>query len=991
MGRREERRLVACLFIDVVGSTELTVRLGAERLKSALRAAFDELQLLIEREGGTVEKYVGDGIYALFGAPVAHEDDPARALRAADAVRRWASSRKSVDVPFAVRIGLETGEAVVDLVATEDSRQQMSVGPVVNLAARLCQHAEPGEVLVGAITHAATEELATFRALGEVRLKGLGQVAVWALDALLGEASRPRVPFVGRSSDLEILGLAQRRAATRSVLALVSGPPGQGKTRLVEEFLLRLPPTRVMRARCRPHGEIGALAPLRQLLMGDRAEQPLDALLAEAVMEDGERTRLHDALAHSAGIAASSALASIDKDERDDEIQNAWRRLARGLAAHGPLVIWVEDVHWAASEVVTLLDRLSASGDPLLVVITARPEFAEAAGLRPTGDRFFIELDGLSTQEARALAETAGAIDGAPLARAEGNPLFIVELARARDISQLPLTLQGALGARLDELDVDDRALLGHGSVVGETFSPDEAAALVRRSVAEVTRALARLADRHYLDPLEGRFRFHHSLLRDVAYGRLLVADRMRLHARYARDRQASEDIEVIAHHWWSALGGPDAEWVWRDEPDLAVMRRKAFAAHLAAGRSVGEVFAIDRAADLLGRAFELADDETTRGEAKRALADAYANDLRGDEAWRAYRVARGHVAAAGRVPTDLYIGALKIRLRVGAFKDAPRSEEVEELSRQAEGAARASGDRGMLARVLVYSAFKDMNPATVAGDRGKIVEALKLSEGTDPTTRREILGWYAQDLLRNFELDQALEVFDQMDSLQADTNELDRMEHLRGRATLALRGGNRDALEELARELVAMSRRMGPHLRSHADVFATFAAVARADWPTVVRLAGETDRVIRVSPHTAFCSAAATILAFGAAAHARAGRPEEARALAQIGAATSGSQDVRDLVAFARAFTGESVDQEHLYGAAGAITAVVIRAHERALSIARVLEAQSHGGARFLAALAEAVREEVEKDRGGPSPRHAALRAIGYLGWSELVAARAS
>src|SRR5258705_5247708 len=138
MDRREERRLVACLFIDAVGSTELTVRFGPERLKAALGAAFSELRGLIERDGGTVEKYIGDEIYALFGAPVGHEDDPARALRAADAAREWARRRAGAEVAFSVRIGIETGEAVIDLAATENSRQQMSVGAVVNVSSPLC-------------------------------------------------------------------------------------------------------------------------------------------------------------------------------------------------------------------------------------------------------------------------------------------------------------------------------------------------------------------------------------------------------------------------------------------------------------------------------------------------------------------------------------------------------------------------------------------------------------------------------------------------------------------------------------------------------------------------------------------------------------------------------------------------------------------------------------------------------------------------------------
>ena len=669
----EERRLVTSLFIDVVGSTELTVRLGPERLKAALDAAFAELRATIAGEGGTVEKYIGDAIYALFGAPLAHPDDPERALRAAAGARSWAASRAGSEIPFSVRVGLETGEAIVDLTAAADTKQQMSVGAVVNTAARLQQRAEPGQVLVGPVAHDATAEIATFTALGPIDLKGLGKIAVWQLDEIRGTGARHRLPFVGRAAELELLGLAQRRATTRSVLALVSGPPGQGKTRLVEEFVAAWPGVRVLTARCRPGGEVGALAPLRELLIGDRGEDALEALIAEGIEDPAERSRIREALAHSAGIRASGALAGIGKDERDDELLNAWRKLVRGLAMRGPLAIWIEDVHWAAPEVVKLVDRLSLAGESVLVIATARPEFATEAGLRPSGDRFFIELEGLEADAASALAASAGGTGADVVRRAEGNPLFIVELARARDTSgALPLTLQGALGARLDDLDANDRALLAHAAVIGETFAPTDVAILARQDGASASRGLAQLADHHYIDPVDGRFRFHHSLLRDVAYGRLLVADRMRLHARYARERADRDDEEVLAHHWWAALGGPEAAWVWKDEPELPLMRGEAFQAHLAAGTRHGMLFASERAAALFERAYQLADDERSRAEAKRALGDAYAQDLHGDESWQAYQDARRHYANLGGAPPDLYIGALKVHMRIGSFHRLP-------------------------------------------------------------------------------------------------------------------------------------------------------------------------------------------------------------------------------------------------------------------------------------------------------------------------------
>jgi hypothetical protein len=846
-------------------------------------------------------------------------------------------------------------------------------------------------VLVGPVAHAETSEIATFTPHGAVDLKGLGPIEIWALDEIRGTADRRRLPFVGRDAELELLRLAQRRAKTRSVLALVSGPPGQGKTRLVDEFLASWPGVRVLVARCRPGGEIGALAPLRELLLGDRPESALVAVVAEAVPEP-DRARVGDTLAHSAGIRSSPALAGIGREERADEVLDAWRRFVGGLAANGPVALWVEDVHWAAPEVVALIDRLSLAGEPVLVIATARPEFAEAAGIRASGDRFFIDLDALEPDAAHALASSAGRDDVGAVARAGGNPLFIVELARARDPGgELPLTLQGALGARLDDLDATDRALLARGAVVGETFAPADAALLADRDVTGAGRALARLAERQYLDPVDGRYRFHHSLLRDVAYGRLLVADRMRLHARYARESRI-DDVEVLAHHWWAALGGPEADWVWRGEEALPAMRRDAFAAHLAAGRRQAALFATERAAALSERAHSLADDERGRAEAKHALGDAYAHDLRGDESWQAYRDARSHYAATGSVPVDAYLGALKVKLRVGAFKTLPAAEESARLGAEALAAARAAGDPGKLARALVYTAFKDMDPSTAAGDPASLAEALQLAERADDETRREILGWYANDLIRDHQIERALAVLDQLETIPVALNDLDRMEHLRGRAALAEQHGDLAGWRQQAEAIVAISRRMGPHLRTHADTARSALSLAAGDWDTVAHLAAETDQLMRSSPGTPFCGAAGMLLARGAVVHARAGRADEARALVRrIDSITSGQERSPLIAAFALLFTGAGAATPPPPGPPQfrAVIAVASRQHRVALEMADQLEADARGGARFYAALAEAVREEVERDRNGTIPRHARLKEIGYVGWSELLSQR--
>ena len=996
MARREERRLVTCLFIDVVGSTGLTVSLGPERLKAALDTAFGELRAAIEREGGTVEKFVGDAIYAIFGSPVAHSDDPVRALRAAAGARDWARSRADAEIPFAVRIGVETGEAIVDLTAAETTRQQLSVGAVVNIAARLQQRAEPGQVLVGPVTREAAEDAATFIPLGEMDLKGLGSLPVHQLSEVRGSTRRD-LPFVGRGGELDLLRIAHGRAKSgRSVLALVSGPPGQGKTRLVQEFLRTLGRNDVAQARCRPGGEVGTLAPVRELLLGSRRDEELEDVVAAAIEEPSERGRIADVLAHSAGLRSSAPLVALGADERNDEIANAWTRYLRGLAARGPAVLWIEDVHWAAPEVVRLVDRISRSGTPVLVIATARPEFAEAAGIRPSGDRFFVALEGLEADEARELARHAGASDR-PVERAGGNPLFIVELARG-SADELPITLQGALGARLDELDADERSALAHGAVVGETFGADDVAALADADPRATNRSLRRLVDLHYLDQVDRGFRFHHSLLRDVAYGRLLLADRMRLHARYARERAHPEDAEVLAHHWWAALRPPDADWVWQNEPQLPAMRREAYLAHLAAGRRHGALFAIDRATELLERAIVLAEDASERAIAEHALGDTYAAIYRADESWEHYAKARAAYREAGAVPADFYPAPLKIRTRWGAFHRYPSAAEITELVTEAEAAARASGDRRLIAIALLNRSLRRDLASLTDHDPDAVKEALVEAEASgDPATLREVLGYLLSAAATRGDVAGSDRLLERMARLGTVDSETDQLELLFARSEIAFARGDGAALDDNARTAVALARPMGAHLRSHAALFPSIAAFVRGDWEALEAGAAQAARLIAESPGTKFCAVAAVVLAYGGLAHGARGRTEEARAL--LGRIDALGLPFPQTLSMSRALAllfsaeplGDPPPDPALHAAAQwAIVAVIRRRHTDAERLAERMAATAATGGRGYAAIAEAVREELAHDRGGPEPRHEALRQLGYVGLSELFRRRA-
>ena len=276
-------------------------------------------------------------------------------------------------------------------------------------------------------------------------------MAVWELESP-GEAP-PSVdlPFVGRRSELEILDLAYRRSSQRAVLALVSGPPGQGKTRAVREFLERIGRPFLL-GRFRPLGEIEAGAAWRELLGGPAVDREAVAAQLGSIEDPSERDRIIRGVRHGAGITADDDLLALGNEERTDEIVHAWRRYFAARSPDAPPLIWLEDLHWADQASVRTIERLTLSSGPLFLVATARPEFAQAAGLRPSGDRFFVELDPLDHDDAVALAGHAGAADLTTIERAQGNPLFIVELARTAEHGvELPLTLQGALGARLTQ------------------------------------------------------------------------------------------------------------------------------------------------------------------------------------------------------------------------------------------------------------------------------------------------------------------------------------------------------------------------------------------------------------------------------------------------------------------------------------------------------------------------------------------------------------
>lgn len=986
MERRSERRLVTCVFIDIVGSTDLGQRLGPERMQRLLTDSFREISAIATAAGGTIEKYIGDEVFILFGAPVGHVDDVRRALRVADACARLSTSGHEA---VAVRIGVETGEALVDLAALED-RQRMAVGTCVNVAARLQGLADAGQVLVGPTCHAAAGSFGVFADLGGLDLKGFGKVPVWRLLQIV-EGSDVPLAFVGRSAELARLRDAFGRAkGGRATLALVTGEAGIGKSRLVEEFVRSAAgEARILRTRFRPGTEVGA-SPLQQLIV------------------DAGDTAVPAAVAHSAGLATDPRLLALPLADRRNEIYIAWRDHLAGLARERPVILWLEDLHWAETEVVRLVDRLTfATNAALLVIATARPEFPAMTALRPSEDHLIIDLAPLDDEAATELARGAGARDAARVVRAGGHPLFIVELARARGAleADLPVSVQAAIGARLDELAPADRDLLQRAAVVGETFEVRAAALLAELDPADAAGMLGRLAHLRYVHRVDGAFRFDHALVRDVAYARLPISTRAQLHARYAREGLDPDQVEALAHHWWEALGASDAEWIWEGEPEIEAMRGEALRAHLAAGRSLADRMALDRAFEVYERALKLARDPRDSARVGEAFAQALARNAKGDAATQhRFRAIELYRSAGATVPAELYADTLDLAVfNWGYFKDLPSVEQVVALLDEGSRTARETGDTMALVRLLAQRGF-------FTNDFGVLAETRPLLDAVmDKRPYGDALWRLALVHLASGDCGQAVELLDLVFELARQGVELNEPEALMWYALALFHAGELGRAEAAADRLLEVGNTMSAHTRQHAVGTKSLMRFARGDWTGVAALAVEVRSIVEANPDASFCLVGANLAGYGAIAEVIRGRAlpvdlvpltermvptanatrAAALLLPTIMAGGAGSEDEAR-----RAYAPETGlwDRASIWDIAGMnlTIAQIVRARwEEAERELPRMDRLGEKGAAFASALAAAIREEIAGARGGSKPRHAALRNLGYNGVSELLSYR--
>jgi class 3 adenylate cyclase/tetratricopeptide (TPR) repeat protein len=605
----EERRLVTVLFCDLVDFTARSDQADPEDVGALLRPYHARQRAEIERRGGTLDKFIGDGVMAVFGAPVAHEDDPERAVRCAlgmlAAIQELNQARPALDL--AVRIGITTGEALVRL--GPDKQTEGVVGDVVNTASRLQGVAPAGGVVVGETTFRATRRLFDYQELGAVQVKGKADpVPVWRLEGARSRTGieavrRTGAPFVGREAELDLLkDLFERTLADRTVrLVTVVGEPGVGKSRFVGELAAHVDarPDLVnwRQGRCLPYGDgitfwaLGEVVKAEAgILESDPAAQvraKLQAAVATLVGDPSECEWLRARLAPLLGIADPDAV----KPERA-ELFAAWRRFVEAMAASRPLVLAFEDLHWADPAMLEFLRHLveRSEGLRLLILATARPELLERhpgwGDANPAATT--IPLGALSDLEtARLVAALVGravlplGVQALLLERAGGNPLYAEEFARlladqglvvedeAAAVPDIPLpeTIHGLIAARLDGLAPEVRALVQDAAVVGRVFWPGAVAAMDGAGPRAVEAGLAELERKQLVQRArtssvqhQDEYVFWHALVRDVAYAQIPRVGRARRHQAVAEwvEAVAGERVgdlaEVVAHHYGQAL-----------------------------------------------------------------------------------------------------------------------------------------------------------------------------------------------------------------------------------------------------------------------------------------------------------------------------------------------------------------------------------------------------------------------------------------------------
>ena len=777
----EQRKVVSVLFCDVTGSTELGEQLDPEALRALLARYFEQMKAIVERHGGSVEKFIGDAVMAVFGVPVVHEDDALRAVRAAVEMRD-----AFPDLGCQGRIGVTTGEVVTG------TAERLATGDAVNLAARLEQAAAPGEILIGDSTYRLTRDAIEVEEVPPLALKGKSEpVVAHRLLSVGGDqayARRLDTPMVGRQTELgrlrDAFGQAVRDGSCQ--LFTVLGPAGIGKSRLLLEFLASRDDAVILRGRCVPYGEGITYWPVVEV-----------AKQLPAAAFDG---------------AGTEAIAGLLRDEEvatsREEIAYAFRKLLETAASERAVVCVFDDIHWGEETFLDLVEHVAdlSRDAPILLLCSARPELLDRrpgwAGGKVNATTVLLEP--LRPEDADAMIESLGHVDAALADRireaAEGNPLFVEQmLALVKESGNgdvtVPPSIQALLAARLDQLEPSERAVLERGSVEGRVFhrgavealAPDETG-VVAQLTSLVRKELVR-PDKPVFSG-DDAFRFRHMLIRDAAYDALPKAVRAELHERFAEwlESHGSDLLEldeILGYHLEQAYvfrrelgvsGDAEAALAERAAGHLASSGQRAYARGDAPaavrlfrraaallpvesverlmllpplGEALTEVGSWDDARVLLTEAAETARKIGDRGAAANAAVELVYVELHTD-AGASHAKARAELERAIRVFEELDDKAglaLAFRtaalIRVWAGENARAVEEMERAARLAEESGNRMQARAILSGIVGALTY---GPAPVDDVLKKLEE---LEPRVERATRQHVALLRTRALLR--------------------------------------------------------------------------------------------------------------------------------------------------------------------------------------------------------------------------------------------------
>jgi class 3 adenylate cyclase len=584
---REERRIVTVIFVDLVGFTSRAETLDPEDVRAILAPYHDRVRAELASFGGVVEKFIGDAVVGVFGAPTAYGDDPERAVRAALSVRAALGTQ--------VRIAVNTGEALVTIGARPEMGEAMVAGDVINTAARLQSAAPAGGVLVGGETYRCTNQVVAYERAEPVIAKGKERpVEVWLADRLSSDHSGPGTPLVGRVGELAMLkGIWERAASGSPHLVTVLGPPGVGKTRLASEFrrIVAADGVRSVRGRCLPYRESSAygafgtqVKQFAGIFENDEPAAVLQKLRAECARLEVPEP---DVVAGHLGIILGVESEMVAEDR--EALFFSVRCFIEAIAGEQPTMLVFEDIHWADRGLLDLIEQLASRmhGPPILLLTLARPDLLDSRPGWGGGLSGYISmpLHPLAGEEAEALAlhVLRGIDEGERRQRAamfaemaDGNPLFIEQLAAtlaerpAGSADAMPTTIRGIVTARLDALPREERAAVLAAAVMGKVFwrGPVERVTGDAAGLGDTLAALERrdLIRREAVSAIAGeqQYTFRHMLIRDAAYEMLPRARRQGLHADLARylEQEApatGEAVAQMARHWREAGEGDRA------------------------------------------------------------------------------------------------------------------------------------------------------------------------------------------------------------------------------------------------------------------------------------------------------------------------------------------------------------------------------------------------------------------------------------------------